>query len=213
MRKHIESRCQRIDGAFINGLLSTPLVLPASVAGALAALFVVIIVIAVRRAARGGGARLLIPLTAIAVAAIAVIGILERMATNERMAEQRALLLRDTQLSYERRGARFGAGMPRRRRRRADRDRLRKSRVRRRAKHGQCGRLCRRAPVVAVGRIRCGPARRPRPPSRLRKRHAARSNSIVTASPRMFWRSATAAPPNAAPLLPCFRIPERSRPT
>ena len=88
-----------IDGAFINGLLATPLVLPASVAGALAALFVVVIVIAVRRAASGGGARLLIPLTAIAVAAIAVIGVLERMATNERMAEQRALLLRHTQLS------------------------------------------------------------------------------------------------------------------
>ncbi len=88
-----------IDGAFINGLLATPLVLPASVAGALAALFVVVIVIALRRAASGGGARLLIPLTAIAVAAIAVIGVLERMATNERMAEHRALLLRHTQLS------------------------------------------------------------------------------------------------------------------
>jgi hypothetical protein len=88
-----------IDGAFINGLLATPLVLPASVAGALAALFVVVIVIALRRAASGGGARVLIPLTAIAVAAIAVIGVLERMATNERMAEQRALLSRHTQLS------------------------------------------------------------------------------------------------------------------
>ena len=88
-----------IDRAFINGLLSTPLVLPASLAGALAALFVVIIVIAVRRAASSSGARLLVPLTAIAVAAIAVIGVLERMATNERMAEQRALLSRHTQLS------------------------------------------------------------------------------------------------------------------
>jgi len=88
-----------LDGAFINGLLATPLVLPASVAGALAALFVVFIVIAVRRAASGGGARLLIPLTAIAVVAIAVIGVLERMATNERMAEQRALLSRHMQLS------------------------------------------------------------------------------------------------------------------
>jgi hypothetical protein len=88
-----------VDGAFINGLLSTPLVLPASLAGALVALFVVIIVIAVRRAANNGGARLLVPLTAIAVAAIAVVGLLERMATNERMAEQRALLARHTQLS------------------------------------------------------------------------------------------------------------------
>ena len=58
-----------------------------------------IIVIAIRRAATGGGARLLIPLTGIAIAAIAVIGVLERLATNERMAEQRALLLRHTQLS------------------------------------------------------------------------------------------------------------------
>jgi hypothetical protein len=88
-----------INGAFINGLLSTPLVLPASVAGALAALFVVIVVIAVRRAASGGGARLLLPLTAIVITAIAVIGVIERLATNERMAEQRALLQRSMQLS------------------------------------------------------------------------------------------------------------------
>ena len=88
-----------IDGAFINGLLSTPLVLPASVAGALAALFFVIVVIAMRRAASGGGARLLLPLTAIVIAAIGLIGVIERLATNERMAEQRALLQRSMQLS------------------------------------------------------------------------------------------------------------------
>ncbi|HEY6023406.1 MAG TPA: hypothetical protein VIV34_04425 [Pseudolabrys sp.] len=88
-----------IDGAFINGLLSTPLVMPASVAGGLAALFFVLVVIAVQRAASGGGTRLLLPLGAIVIAALAVIGILDRMATNERTAEQRALLERHTQLS------------------------------------------------------------------------------------------------------------------
>jgi hypothetical protein len=88
-----------IDGAFINGLLSTPLVLPASVAGALATLFFVIVVIAVRRAASGGGPRLLLPLSVIVIAALAVIGLLDRLATNERMTEARALLQRYTQLS------------------------------------------------------------------------------------------------------------------
>ena len=38
-----------IDSASVNGLLSTPLVLPAPVAGALAALFLVMVVMAVRR--------------------------------------------------------------------------------------------------------------------------------------------------------------------
>lgn len=88
-----------IHGAFINELLSTPLVLPASVAGALAALFFVIVVIAVRRAAGGGGPRLLLPLAAIVIAVLAVIGVLDRLATNERAAAQRALLQRYTQLS------------------------------------------------------------------------------------------------------------------
>ena len=88
-----------VDGASTDGLLSTPLVLPAPVAGALAALFLVLVVIAVRRAARGGGPRQLVAFSVIAVCAIAAISILNRMATNERTAEQRAFLQRDTQLS------------------------------------------------------------------------------------------------------------------
>jgi hypothetical protein len=88
-----------IDSASINALFSTPLVLPAPVAGALAALFLVVVVMAVRRAARGGGSRLLVPLAAIAIGGVAVMGVLDRLAMNERAAEQRALLQRNSQLS------------------------------------------------------------------------------------------------------------------
>ncbi len=88
-----------IDSASINALFSTPLVLPAAVAGALAALFVVVVVMAVRRAASGGGSRMLVPVVAIAIGGAAVIGVFDRLATNDRAAEQRALLQRDSQLS------------------------------------------------------------------------------------------------------------------
>ena len=83
----------------MNGLLSTPLVLPAPVAGALAALFLVILVVAVQRAARGNGSRLLVALLVSAVGALAIFGILNRFATSERATEQRALLERSFQLS------------------------------------------------------------------------------------------------------------------
>jgi hypothetical protein len=88
-----------LDSASINGLLSTPLVLPAPLAGALAALFFVIVVVAVRRAARGSGSRLLLPFSAILIGALAVFGVLDRLAVSERAAEQRALLERNLQLS------------------------------------------------------------------------------------------------------------------
>jgi len=88
-----------VGSASINGLLSTPLVLPAPVAGALAALFLVIVLMAVRRATHDGAARLLLPFSVILICALAVIGIIDRLATNERMAEQRDLRLRDSQLS------------------------------------------------------------------------------------------------------------------
>jgi hypothetical protein len=87
-----------VGSASVNGLLSTPLVLPAPVAGALAALFLVIVLIAVRRATHDGG-RLLVPFSVILVFTLAAIGIIDRLATNERMAEQRDLRLRDSQLS------------------------------------------------------------------------------------------------------------------
>jgi hypothetical protein len=88
-----------LDNASINGLLSTPLVLPAPLAGALAALFFVIVVVAVRRAARRSGSRLLFPLFAILIGALAVFSVLDRLAVSERAAEQRALLERNLQLS------------------------------------------------------------------------------------------------------------------
>ena len=88
-----------IDGAALNGLLSTPLVLPASVAGALAALFVVLAVLALRRAGAGGSQRLLLPIAGVAIGALAVIAVLDRLATNERAAERRALLQRNAELT------------------------------------------------------------------------------------------------------------------
>ncbi|MGA8962151.1 MAG: hypothetical protein WB475_18270, partial [Pseudolabrys sp.] len=88
-----------VGSASVNGLLSTPLVLPAPVAGALAALFLVIVLMAVRRATHDGAARLLLPFSVILICTLAVIGIIDRLATNERIAEQRDLRLRDSQLS------------------------------------------------------------------------------------------------------------------
>jgi hypothetical protein len=90
----------KFDGAFIDGLLSTPLVLPAPVAGALAALFFVMVVVAVRRAARDGGPpRLIVPLTVVVVGGLVVIAVLDRMTMSERAADRRALLARNTQLN------------------------------------------------------------------------------------------------------------------
>jgi hypothetical protein len=87
-----------VDGASLNGLLSSSLVLPAPVAGALAALFLVMVVMAVRRAARGGGFRLLLPLCVLVICGLAAIGIVDRLRVNERTAENRALIERAAQL-------------------------------------------------------------------------------------------------------------------
>lgn len=86
------------NSAFMNELLSTPLVLPAPVAGALAALFFVMVVVAIRRAARGSGSRVVISLFVTVIAAIAVVGLLDRLAISERAAEQRALQERNQRL-------------------------------------------------------------------------------------------------------------------
>jgi hypothetical protein len=88
-----------VDGESMNGLLSTPLVLPAPVAGALAALLLVIVLMAVWRAAHDGGSRLLIPLCVILVCVLAAVGLFGRLAVIERAAEQRDLRQRDSQLS------------------------------------------------------------------------------------------------------------------
>jgi hypothetical protein len=88
-----------IDGSSINGLLSTPLVLPASLAGALAALLIVLAVLAVRRAGTGGTQRLLLPIGALVIGVLAVIGVLNRLALDDRAAERRALLQRNAELN------------------------------------------------------------------------------------------------------------------
>jgi len=88
-----------LESALVNGLLSTSFVLPASVAGALAAFFLVMMILAIRQAAHGGVSRLLLPLALMVVGAVAVIGLLDRFSTSERLGEQRALLQRDLQLS------------------------------------------------------------------------------------------------------------------
>ena len=83
------------DNASVSSMFSTSLALPAPVAGALAALVFVMVVLA----ARGTGSRLLLALSASAVAALGIFVILDRLAINERTAEQRALLERNLQLS------------------------------------------------------------------------------------------------------------------
>jgi hypothetical protein len=84
---------------FAEGLLSTPLVLPAPVAGAVAALFFVMVVLAIRRVTQGYASRIVVPLLAIAIAGVAVFAILDRLTRSERASEERALLERNSQLS------------------------------------------------------------------------------------------------------------------
>ena len=90
-----------IDGASLNGLLSSPLVLPATVAGALAALVVVLLAMAFRRSAVGGARRLLAPIVAVVLVGVAVVSILYRMVQDERGAERRALAQRSAQLTAQ----------------------------------------------------------------------------------------------------------------
>src|SRR5215470_1481587 len=86
------------DSASTNGLLSTPLVLPAPLAGALAALVLVMVLMLVRRS-DAIVPRLLILVSAIAVCILVTTAILDRLEMSERTAEQRALLQREAQLS------------------------------------------------------------------------------------------------------------------
>jgi len=79
----------------LSGLLAAPLVLPASVAGALAALFVVLAVIAWRRART----RLLLPIAGFVLAALAVLAVIDQLSLSERAAARRALLTRDAELT------------------------------------------------------------------------------------------------------------------
>ncbi len=89
-----------IDGLSLNALLSNPLVPGAFVAGALAALLVVLLVMLVRPAA-GGGRPMLLPIVVLALAGLAVVSILDRMARDERGAERRALAQRNADLTAQ----------------------------------------------------------------------------------------------------------------
>src|SRR6516225_3702203 len=88
-----------VDSASANGLLSTPLVLPAPLAGALAALVLVMVVMLLRRSDSATVPRLLILVSVIAVCILVSTAILDRLEMSERTAEQRALLQREAQLS------------------------------------------------------------------------------------------------------------------
>jgi len=88
-----------IDGATLNALFSTPLMLPASIAGALAALFVVLAVMALRRAGAGGAQRLLMTLAFMVAGALAVIAVLDQLTLDRNAAERRALMQRNAELN------------------------------------------------------------------------------------------------------------------
>jgi hypothetical protein len=87
-----------LEASSLNAALSTPLVLPASIAGVLAALLVVLALLAWRRAG-DEAIRLLLPVVAVAMVALAVIAVLDRMAQDETAAERRALIARDSELT------------------------------------------------------------------------------------------------------------------
>jgi hypothetical protein len=90
-----------IDGTSLNGLLSTPLVIPVPVAGALAALFVVLAVVALRRPGSASAQRLVLPIAAIVLAGLAMVAVLDRLAIGEAAAERRALLARNAELTAQ----------------------------------------------------------------------------------------------------------------
>jgi hypothetical protein len=87
------------DLATLDDLLSTPLELPVSVAGALAALFVVLLFLVLRRAGPPGIARVLVGLAGLGVVAVAVLAVLDRLDVGERAAERRAILARNAELT------------------------------------------------------------------------------------------------------------------
>jgi hypothetical protein len=83
-----------IDGAFLNGLLSTPLVL-----AGLAALLAVMLILAVLRA--GIARRLLLPVVMLVVVGVGLMALLDRMAEADRAAERRALTQRYANLTTQ----------------------------------------------------------------------------------------------------------------
>ena len=87
-----------IDGASLNGLLSSPLV---PIAGVLTALIVMLLVMKFRRAGADGPRRLLFPIVLVVLAGLAVMSLLDRMAQDERGAERRALAQRSAELTAQ----------------------------------------------------------------------------------------------------------------
>jgi len=85
-------------GVSFNGLLSSPLVLPAFVAGVLAALVVAFLVMLFRRSA---AIRVLFSIVAVALGGLGVFAILDRVAQNERAAQYRALMQRNAELTAQ----------------------------------------------------------------------------------------------------------------
>ena len=85
-------------GASFNGLLSSPLVVPAFVAGVLAALVVAFLVMLFQRSA---AIRVLLSIVAVALGGLGVFAILDRLAQNERAAQHRALMQRNAELTAQ----------------------------------------------------------------------------------------------------------------
>ena len=89
-----------IAGVSLNGLLAAPLVLPVAVAGVLAALLA-LLVMSFRRTAADRARRLLLPVAVVALAGLAAMAIVERLAQDERGAERRALMQRNAELTAQ----------------------------------------------------------------------------------------------------------------
>jgi hypothetical protein len=84
------------NSASLTAMFSTPLVLPASAAGTLAALFVVVCVLAFWRVT---WRPLLLSTAAILIGVLALFSVLDRLTTNERAAERSALIARGAELT------------------------------------------------------------------------------------------------------------------
>ena len=85
-------------GASLSSLLASPLVLPAFVAGALAALVVALLAMLFRRSA---AIRVLFSIIALALGGLGVFAILDRLAQDERAAQHRALTQRNAELTAQ----------------------------------------------------------------------------------------------------------------
>ena len=168
--------------------------------------------VALRRAGSGGTQRLLLPVAAIVIGALAVIAVLDRLTLDERAAERRALLQRNAELNVSAvaPGSALacldgGAGE---------------------AIENACEKAVFADPQSAAAAVAYTAARLAlladahalaqnaamRPSSTRSPPRAARSNSTATASPPMCWPPATAARPSAARPFAWLRDTACSRP-